>query len=212
MRGWTGCWTAIQRCRRPDGAAPHGRLLARHAMAAAFVLFFTLYLFAQHDAYQTHAEDLGIMDQALWNTLHGALAASDDLQPDQRYELHRRRLAAGIHFEPIHVPVSLLYWSRPRRRRCSWFRRWSSRRARFPRTGSPAAGCAARWPGSPSPRVYLLYPALDAAVTFDFHAVTLSAAFLMFALYFMLTRNDAGLFIACLLALATKEELCADVG
>src|SRR6185437_1691738 len=58
---------------------------------------------------------------------------------------------------------------------------------------------------------YLLFPALQAAVTDDFHAVTLSVAFLLFALYFMLSRNNVGLVIACLLALSTKEEIPLDV-
>ena len=33
----------------------------------------------------------------------------------------------------------------------------------------------------------------------------------MFALYFMLTRNNVGLIISCVLALATKEEIPVDV-
>src|SRR6266700_5638240 len=39
--------------------------------ALTFSAYFILYLTGLHDAYMTHAEDLGIMDQAIWNTLHG---------------------------------------------------------------------------------------------------------------------------------------------
>src|SRR5690349_7239960 len=38
---------------------------------ALFCAFFIYYLTSRHMAYNTNAEDLGIMDQALWNTLHG---------------------------------------------------------------------------------------------------------------------------------------------
>ncbi|HYM26878.1 MAG TPA: DUF2079 domain-containing protein, partial [Steroidobacteraceae bacterium] len=59
--------------------------------------------------------------------------------------------------------------------------------------------------------LYLLHASLDSAVTFDFHPVTLSAAFLMFAVYFMLTRQTAWLFVASVLAMSTKEELALSV-
>src|SRR5436190_24190778 len=39
----------------------------------AFAIFFISYLTSLQDAYLTHAEDLGNMDQALWNTFHGQL-------------------------------------------------------------------------------------------------------------------------------------------
>src|SRR5690348_7166182 len=56
----------------PEGVWPSVALAIVGVMALAFTIFFSAYLFARHDAYMTHAEDLGIMDQALWNTLHGA--------------------------------------------------------------------------------------------------------------------------------------------
>jgi len=37
----------------------------------AFSTYFCVYLMAMHDAFQTNAEDFGIMDQALWSILHG---------------------------------------------------------------------------------------------------------------------------------------------
>src|SRR5207249_12158072 len=41
--------------------------------AVLFAGYFSLYLTGRHDAYMTSAEDLGIMDQAIWNTVHGSL-------------------------------------------------------------------------------------------------------------------------------------------
>src|SRR5215469_16226867 len=38
---------------------------------AAYSAFFMVYLTTLQAAYLTNAEDLGIMDQAIWSTLHG---------------------------------------------------------------------------------------------------------------------------------------------
>ncbi len=55
--------------------------------------------------------------------------------------------------------------------------------------------------------LYLLYPAQEQAVTFDFHAVTFTAALLMFTLYFMYTRRTVWMFVFAILAMACKEEI-----
>src|SRR5712692_3021815 len=60
---------------RPD-PLPHARFfwLATGLVAllvAAFSTYFIVYLAARHNVYTTNAEDLGNMDQAIWNTIHG---------------------------------------------------------------------------------------------------------------------------------------------
>jgi uncharacterized membrane protein len=180
-------------------------------MAALWVIFYTIYLWATHDAYQTHAEDMATMTQALWNTTHGAFLHQTvcNIVSDTNCIGDVSRFA--IHFEPVMIPLALLYALVPTAKLLQLVQAvvvaagalpafWlASRRLR-----SPLAGVAFAL-------LYLLYPPLQSAVTYDFHAVTLSAAFLMFALYFMMTRNDVGLVIACLLALTTKEEIPVDV-
>ncbi|HEU5344844.1 MAG TPA: DUF2079 domain-containing protein [Ktedonobacterales bacterium] len=181
------------------------------AIAAIWVIFYTVYLWATHDAYLTHAEDMATMTQALWTTTHGAFLHQTvcNIIGDTNCLGDVSRFA--IHFEPIMLPLALLYALIP-----------SAKLLQFVQVVVVAAGALpAYWLASRRLRhplagvafalLYLLYPPLQSAVTYDFHAVTLSAAFLMFALYFMMTRNDLGLVIACLLALATKEEIPIDV-
>jgi len=55
--------------------------------------------------------------------------------------------------------------------------------------------------------LYLLYPVQQWAVVNDFHAVTFTAAFLFFTLYFMYTRRTVWLFVFAILAMACKEEI-----
>jgi uncharacterized membrane protein len=57
------------------------------------------------------------------------------------------------------------------------------------------------------PLAYLLFPALEAAVMYDFHAVTLAPTFLLFAFYF-LGRDRTWLFgLFAVLAMACKEDM-----
>ena len=57
------------------------------------------------------------------------------------------------------------------------------------------------------PIAYLLMPALEAAVMYDFHAVTLAPTFLLFTFYF-LERDRRWLFALCaVLAMACKEDM-----
>ena len=151
------------------------------------------------------------MDQALWNTLHGAPLHQTICNSISDTNCLGDISRLAIHFEPILYPISLLYLIAPSPKTLLFLQTLVVASGAFPaywiasrRLASPLAGVAFAV-------VYLLYPALTSALTSDFHAVTLSAAFLMFALYFMLTRNNVGLFIACLLALSTKEEIPADV-
>ncbi len=181
------------------------------ACASVWSIFFTLYLWAVHDAYQTHAEDMATMTQALWNTTHGAFLHQTvcNIVSDTNCLGDVSRFA--IRFEPIMVPLALLYALFP-----------TAKLLQLVQTVVVATGALpAYWMGSRRLRsplagvafalLYLFYLPLQSAVTYDFHAVTLSAAFLMFALYFMLSRNDLGLVIACLLAMTTKEEIPVDV-
>ena len=55
--------------------------------------------------------------------------------------------------------------------------------------------------------VYLLFPALEGAIVFDFHAVTLAATFFSFSLWFLTTRRYKLMLVMLLLAMACKENM-----
>ena len=54
---------------------------------------------------------------------------------------------------------------------------------------------------------YLLYPPLERANIFDFHAVVLSTTFLLFMFYFLLVRKYGFSFLFFVLSLLTKEQV-----
>jgi uncharacterized membrane protein len=200
----------------PLPPGPSGRL-ARIApyivvlLMVAFVAYYSTYLFSLHDAFQTNGEDLGIMDQALWNTLHGAVMHQTicNIVSDTNCLGDVSRFA--IHFEPLMLVISLLYVVAPSPKTLVFFQALVVSVGALPAYWIASRRLQSALAGIGFAIVFLLYPGLTSAVTFDFHAVTLSAAFLMFALYFMLTRNNVGLFISCLLAIATKEEVPLDI-
>lgn len=194
--------------------APRGNRIALGAvglLALAFVVYFVAFTWAKHDAYQTFAEDMGIMDQALWNLMHGFGLRQTICNPigDTNCLGDVSRLA--IHFEPIMYVIGLFYLVAPSPKTLQLLQAVVVATGAFPTYGIASRRLRSALAGVVFAAVYLLFPALQAAVTYDFHAVTLSAAFLMFALYFMLTRNNVGLVVACVLAMSTKENIPVDV-
>lgn len=189
---------------------PRGRM-SRHTwwpglvlalLIAAYVAYFGALTVQKHNAFQSTAFDLGNVDQAVWNTRHGRPFAMTNI-----YGLENR---LGTHVEPILLPVSLVYfvWSDPRALLLlqtlaiglgAWplyllaRRRWT----REP-VGTVAALAFAL--------IYLLFPALQSANYFDFHAVALAPTFFLFALYFLETERWGAFGLFALLTMSCKED------
>ena len=175
-------------------------LLVVWLLIFAYGIYFSALSIQRHRAFLTHASDLGQIDQAIWNTLHGHLLEHTKATGVQNIRL-------SDHVEPIFIPLSLVfliydnveallivqsfaiaigalavYWIARRRLGNDW----------------AATGFAA---------MYLLFPALEAANLAEFHAVTLAPAPLLFAYHYG-TERAWGRFAAfSILALAVKEEI-----
>lgn len=178
-------------------------------LVALFAGYFIFYLTGRHDAFITSAEDLGIMDQAVWNTLHGHMLHMTICNgvSDTNCNGYQGIPRFAIHFEPILFLISLFYlfWSNPKMLLIlqtlivasgAYPAFWL---ARLRLRNDLAAVVIAL--------LYLLYPAQQQATVFDFHAVTLTAALLLFTLYFMYTRQTLWLFVFAILSMACKEEI-----
>lgn len=174
-----------------------------------FSAFFIAYLTIRHDAYQTAAEDLGIMDQAVWSITHGQLLHQTicNVVSDTNCYSPNGISRFAIHFEPILFPLSLFYLVWPGPKTLLVIQTLVVASGAFPtfwlarlrlRNELAAAGIAL---------LYLLYPAQQQATIFEFHAVTFTAAFLMFTIYFMYTRQTVWLFVFAILSMACKEEI-----
>jgi uncharacterized membrane protein len=176
------------------------------ALAALIVLAgacFTWLSLARHGAYQSHAFDLGNMDQAVWNTMHGDWLRFTDMN------VHGTVLTSrlGIHVEPLLLLISLFYFVHASPDTLLVIQAVVVASGAVPAYLLARETIGSRWLALVFPAAYLLHPSLQNAVLDDFHAVTLSACFLFWALYFAF-RGNVGLFaVAAALAISTKEEV-----
>jgi uncharacterized membrane protein len=177
--------------------------------AVAFSTYFILYLVSMQNAFQLNAEDMGIMDQAIWSTIHGQILHQTvcNILNDSNCGGFNGIMRFALHFEPILFPVSLFYliWADPRMLLIL--------QVLVVATGAYPAFWLARLrlrndlAAVAIALLYLLYPALQQAVAIDFHAVTFTASFLLFTLYFMYTRRTGWLLVFALLSILCKEEI-----
>src|SRR5579863_9499428 len=198
----------------PPEEMPHTRLfwLAMGLVGLAAAIFSTYFIYlhiGRQDAYLTPAEDLGTYNQAVWSILHGPFihqTICNIISDTNCYSLSGISRFA-IHFEPVLLPISLVYLALPDPKTllvlqtlvvaCGAFPAFWLARLRL-RNELVAVGMAI---------LYLLYPALQQAEVFDFHAVTMTAALLLFTLYFLYTRRTLWLFVFAILSMACKEEI-----
>jgi len=176
-------------------------LIARfvYLAVALYAVTFAVLSVLQHQGFQTHAFDLGNMDQAVWNTAQGRPLEFTN------WSGGTNRLAA--HVEPILFLVALAY------------RVYSSpvtllviQSVVISLGAIPAFWLAREVLRSSFAAVvfalsYLLAPTLEIANLADFHAVAFSSALLLYAFYYAYRRRYAGFFIAAVLGMATKEHV-----
>src|SRR3984893_2763691 len=193
---------------------PHTRLfwLAMGLVALAAALFSTYFIslhVGRQDAYLTPAEDLGTYNQAIWNILHGTFihqTICNIVSDTNCYSLNGISRFA-IHFEPILLPISLVYLALPDPKTLLVLQTLVVAIGAFPAFWLARLRLRNEFAGVAIALLYLLYPAQQNALIFDFHAVTLTSALLLFTLYFMYTRRTGWLFVFALLAMACKEEI-----
>ena len=173
-----------------------------------YALTFSVLSMHRHDVFETHGYDLGNVDQALWNTIHGRPFAFTNMDGIEMPGLESR---LALHFEPILLPISLLYllWSDPRvllvlQAAVVALGAWPAFQLAREKLKSDFAGLAFA-------ACYLLFPALEAATMFDFHAVTLAAPPLLFAFYYLEKRGWKRFATLSILAMACKEDMCLSV-
>lgn len=175
----------------------------------AFCSFFLLFLLTRHDALQTNAEDLGIMDQAIWTTLHGNILHQTicNIISDTNCYSPDGVMRFAIHVEPILFPISLLYALWPSPKTLLVIQTLIVASGAFPAFWLARLRLRSELAGVAIAILYLLYPAQQQATTFDFHAVTFTAAFFLFLFYFLYTRRIGWVFVFAVLAMACKEEI-----
>jgi uncharacterized membrane protein len=143
------------------------------ALMVVYSVYFSAYSIQLNATFRTHASDLGQMDQALWNTLHGRFL--EDTKPDGR-----QATRMTDHVEPIFALVSLAYLAYDGVEAILVLQSIVVALGALPIFWIARKKLRNDWPGVAFAGMYLLFPALQAANLAEFHAVTLAPAPLIF--------------------------------
>lgn len=186
--------------------AVHKPEILTAAAITIYIVYFTTASFLRYDTFYTGRFDLGNMDQAVWNTIHGRIFETSN--PDGTAITSR---LAG-HADFILILISPLYkiWEDPRM---------------LLLLQTTIVGLGAIFVFKIADMVlksrnaalvfslaYLLNPSLQYANLYDFHAVTLATTFLLATFYYFMKRQYLLFFIFAILAGLTKEQIWLVIG
>ena len=181
----------------------HKYILTLGIFIFAYILYFTVASFLRYDNFYTGRFDLGNMDQAVWNTLHGRIFQITD--PNGTSIISR----LSFHADFILILISPLYkiWSNPKM---------------LLFLQSSVLGIGAIFVYLLSQDVlkkknislvfslaFLLSPSVSYTNLYDFHPVSLATTFLLASTYFFVKRKYIFFIIFAILAALTKEQVWA---
>lgn len=174
-------------------------------LVGLYAAFFALVTVLRHETFHSTTFDLVITDQALWNTLHGNLLGLT-LEPDATLS------DLGYHSELILLPIAPLYWLIPNVDVILILQSALLALGALPASWLAYARLRSNLAAIVFAIAYLLFPALQSANLFDFHAFTLAAPFLLFAFYYVDQRRYVAFTVAAVLAMSTRENVPLTIG
>ena len=170
---------------------------------AIYTVYFTTASFLRYENYYTGRFDLGNMAQTVWNTSHGEIFLLTN--PNGTEDISR--LAFHADFILILLAPLYLIWSDPRMLLLiqtlilafgAVFVYLIAKHLLKDKTISLIFALS-----------YLLYPGVEYTNLYDFHAVAFATTFLLGAIYFLLKKNYAPMFLFLFFAGLTKENVWA---
>ena len=158
----------------------------------------------RYETFKAGAFDLGNMDQVLWNTIHGRFFQFTN----QAIDWYGPPTRLAIHFEPIILPLSLLYAFHADPRILLVFQTLALGSGALP-VFLLTRRYVPEWPifAALMATAYLLSPALLGLNIFDFHPVSLATPLLLYAILALTYKHYVWFLIACVLACMCKEDI-----
>lgn len=173
------------------------------ALIAFCAILFSYLSVARHYTFNTSAYDLAMYDQAVWNTSQGrpfAINLLEDTMPGLTNKL-------GDHVEPILLPLAALYGLRSNPDVLLIVQAIALAALIWPLYQLVKHRSQSVWLAGVAVALYLLHPGLWNALLFDFHPVTLGAAFLIFALWMLVQQKHLAAVLFVVLAMMCKEQI-----
>lgn len=158
----------------------------------------------RYDTFKATAFDLGNMDQVLWNTIHGRLFQFTN----QAVDWYGPPTRLAVHFEPILLPLSLLYAFHADPRILLVFQTLALASGALP-VFLLTRKYVPEWPvlATVMATAYLFSPALLGLNIFDFHPIALATPLLLYAILALEYKRYAWFIFACILAASCKEDI-----
>lgn len=170
------------------------------ALIVAYSVYFSALSIQRQNTFRTYASDMGQMDQALWNTLHGNWL--QDTRPDGH---NAPRLTD--HVEPIFFVVPLVFLIYRGIESLFVLQSVVIALGALPVFWIAYRRLKNQWAAIAFAAIYLLFPALQAANLAEFHAVTLAPAPLLFAYNYAQERAWKRFALFAFIALAVQEDI-----
>jgi uncharacterized membrane protein len=170
-----------------------------------FAVYFSQLTILRYHAYEARALDMGNLNQAIWNTAHGDWFR----MTNQEVGLTNR---LSYHVEPIILLIAPFYRLFPSVEFLLILQASVAALGALPLFALARHQRLGDWMGLVFAVAYLLNPALQGAVWYEFHPVTLAPTFLMAAFYFLVTGRTGWFALFAALAAGCKEEIGLLVG
>jgi uncharacterized membrane protein len=172
-------------------------------LIALCAIVFSYLSVVRHYTFHTAAYDLAMYDQAVWNTSQGrpfGINLLEDTMPNVINKL-------GDHVEPILLPLAALYGLRSNPDVLLIVQAIALAVLIWPLYQLVRHRSQSVWLAGVAVALYLLHPGMWNALLFDFHPVTLGAAFLVFTLWMLVQRKHLAALSFAVLAMMCKEQI-----
>lgn len=165
----------------------------------AYASFFSIYGLSKHAAFQTTGYDLGIWDQKLWNILHG--------RPFVETTQREVEIGLGDHVDLIALVLVPIYALYPGPQTLIVLQVFLVTLGAIPIYWLAKDKFHSQFAGIIFGIVYLLFPALESSISFDFHGITIAAPILAYAIWALYQKHNKIFFISVVLAMACQEDV-----
>jgi uncharacterized membrane protein len=181
-------------------------------MGMAYGLLFGWLTLRRYWGFLMHAQDMGNMGQAAWNTIHGHPFFFTNVRLPWNMEAWGTTTRLSFHVEPIFPLISLVYFIRSTPESLIVLQTVALALGVIPVYLLARDVFGSQWFGVLFALVYALYPSVEAMNEYEFHPVSLATPLLLAAFLFAYRRQWAAFAVAALLAMGTKEEIGLVVG
>src|SRR5947209_9996187 len=171
----------------PPQPVPSLRVLAPVLLALftiGYALLFGWLSLRRYWGYQMHAQDMGNMGQAAWNTVHGHPFFFTNIRMPWQLEAWGTTTRLSFHVEPIFPLLSLSYLIHPSPESLIVLQTVALALGAVPTYLLAREVLASRFAGAIFALVYLLFPTLQAMNLYEFHPVALATPLLIAAFLF----------------------------